>query len=505
MPSANETPLPNEAKDNSIDSVSPQDNSPLQVPNPKNSENKSLGGANSDMQVTQLEPNVVKEGMPKPLAQTDIPKEQPNLDSPKPIENVPPQNDPSSTPLPPQNEPTPTPLPPQNEPTPMPLPPQNDPTPTPLPPQNEPSSIPTPEPSSTPLPPQNEPTPTPEPSPTPTPIEQPLAPSLSNEGEGESLAPKVEEPLTNLDKQKCKNLDDALESVYTGLVAEETQGSRQLFAFLNYDVLESMIETPENKAQSGLVFCANTDSSEKHEHKWGTVDELIFEQKIGEDGVDPTIREAFAKHKNLWNIVNGNDEYIDFPFVVYALEKNESNKLQTINDPNRDPVKLSNYGSSETDADEYNNRYCFSLKPISSSNESNPTHLAKRYAMFAWKTRYILNEPKPEPEPEPEQNATPDQKGGLPVSLKDDDQNKKEDIEIFDVHLKSPGPLQLEEKLEEEPHEGKEPELSEEDKDRFENEKLNFPTVYIITKNEQTNNEPIITWGVLHPKQFTAL
>ena len=354
--------------------------------------------------------------------------------------------------------------------------------------------------------------------------------------EEKSLSPDINA------KQNCTNLESALESVYTGLVSD---GTRQLFAFLNYDLLVGMIETPENKAQSGLVFCTNTDSSEseKHEHKWGTVDELIFEQKIGEEGVDPTIRETFAKHKNLWNIVNDNDEYIDFPFVVYALEKDESNKLQTIKDGDGNPVKLEKYGTSDTDVDEYDDRYCFSLKPILSDGPG------KRYAMFAWRTRYILPEsgsesdapvpeaPAPEtpvpetpvpesgsdapeyetpatetPAPETPAPETPEsgseapapeapKKGGAP-----DESDKKMDIEIFDIHLKSPGPLQLEEKPEEKESDSEDKtEMSEEDKDRFENEKLNFPTIYIITKNEQTNNEPIVTWGILNPKQFTAI
>ena len=377
--------------------------------------------------------------------------------------------------------------------------------------------------------------------------------------EEKSLSPDINA------KQNCTNLESALESVYTGLVSD---GTRQLFAFLNYDLLVGMIETPENKAQSGLVFCTNTDSSEseKHEHKWGTVDELIFEQKIGEEGVDPTIRETFAKHKNLWNIVNDNDEYIDFPFVVYALEKDESNKLQTIKDGDGNPVKLEKYGTSDTDVDEYDDRYCFSLKPIPSGGPG------KRFAMFAWRTRYILPEsgsesdapvpeaPVPESGSDAPESETPVPEAPVPESGSDapesetpapetpvpesgsetpapeapatetpapetpesgseapapeapktggapDESDKKMDIEIFDIHLKSPGPLQLEEKPEEKESNSKEKtEMSEEDKDRFENEKLNFPTIYIITKNEQTNNEPIITWGVLNPKQFTAI
>jgi hypothetical protein len=355
-------------------------------------------------------------------------------------------------------------------------------------------------------------------------------------------------------KEQCKKIESELDSMYVGLLAEEVQGNRQIFAFLNYDYLETIVQTPENKAQSGLLFCRNPDSklypicdaNSNAKLKWATVDELLFEKKIINDDVDPGISELFLKNNKLWNIEDSEGNDILFPFVVFGVNvKQEEKQYQTVAtssspvDSKEDPFVLHGkteiYGTPQNKeengiADEYDERYCFTLRPLA---DVNP----RRYAMFAWKTRYIVSdeqvrslgqnvdngEPAAGPEPDTQPNKEPDtepQQDTQPNKEPDTEPQQDTDTspsaknalsESESVAVQTPNPLKLEfddspvPPLKLELDDNDEPELSEENKDRIALEKLKFPTIYTITQNELSDNKPLVTWCILNSNQFTGL
>ena len=260
----------------------------------------------------------------------------------------------------------------------------------------------------------------------------------------------------------------SLDSMFIGLVPGESNGVKQIFAFLNYDFLETVLLTPDKKNDKAL-FCINNDTqlypindiNPNAKLKWATIDELLFEQKILGENVEQNIFDVFYKNENLWNI-DMDGKNIDFPFVVYAVKKtNDEFTTVSTMDENASFMKngkIEEYGPSEETGDEYNDRYCFTLTPFNSTNSSI------RYAMFAWDTRYIV---------------TDDPLGTPEV----DDQD--EPIEIEDTQPQD--------------------ENEEYEKDEIENEKLNFPTIYTITNNSFTKSVPTVMWGVLNNKQFVGL
>ena len=219
----------------------------------------------------------------------------------------------------------------------------------------------------------------------PTPPDQQSTESVESTSitEDTSQSEKNETPV-NLENimQNCEKIDSTLDSIYVGLVLAEIQGKQTVFAFLNYDLLEKLVKTPENYSY-GYVFCRNentqlypiVDANPNATLKWATVDELFFEQKIVEEPVDPSIAELFKDNDNLWNIENSEKCYIDFPFVVYGVQIDEStDKFKTVI-VNEDVDKIEKYGippSEEEDgiAAEYRDRYCFTLHPVSFTAES---------------------------------------------------------------------------------------------------------------------------------------
>ena len=94
------------------------------------------------------------------------------------------------------------------------------------------------------------------------------------------------------------------------------------------------------------------------------------------------------------------------------------------------------------------------MQKVMGGNPINP----RRYAMFAWKTRYIVDDSDVVPQ-EPNID-TQVQVGGYE-------------------------------------------EITEQDADSIALAKLQFPTIYTITKNESI--PPTVTWGILNPKQFIGL
>jgi hypothetical protein len=443
-------------------------------------------------------------------------------------------------------------------------------------------------------------------------------PDANADGQEQPIATPPQEDL-NLEpteiKQDCSAFESSLESFYVGLASEEIQGTQQIFVFLNYDILEKTIKTPDNDS-SEAIFCRNegtklypiVDANPDTTIKWATVDELICEKKIVEEPVDPMIASFFAKNENLWNIEDSEKIYIDFPFVVYGVRLDSSDKFQTVttSEEDEDPFvadgKIEKYGtpdSPEEDgiADEYNPRYCFTLNPIAGTEEPTGSR-PRRYAMFAWKTRYIVKEseieqldsqfggepvPAPvsgseqgqEPAPEPEQvpssepvpatdpeqvpssemvptteplsepatatepaplaepgSAPVVEPGSEPAPLAEPGSEPAPLAEPGSAPLAEPGsepetspepgsetapapepepepapetvPL-AEPETAPSPEEEQEPVLSEEDQEKIAILKLNFATIYTITKSKFTDNKPLVTWGILNSEQFTGL
>ena len=292
--------------------------------------------------------------------------------------------------------------------------------------------------------------------------------------------------------------------------------------------MESLVQTPENKAQSGLLFCKNADTqiypiddtNQASKLKWAIVDELLFEKKILMEEVEQYIFDVFSKHDNLWNIEDSKQNNIDFPFSVYALQKSANEVFQTVNATLEESTnfvskgKIGKYGSSETMEDEYSDRYCFTLTPV--KNEKEPTEAKPlRYAMFAWNTRYIVTdeqvdslgqtstneqgnpEEKPEEKPEGNPEGNPEEKPeekpeGNPEGNPEEKPEEKQSLtEVPNTNTDTDT-------------ESTET-LNEEEKDEIANKKLLIPTVYTITNNPSTNNIPLVTWGILNNTQFIHL
>ena len=411
---------------------------------------------------------------------------------------------------------------------------------------------------------------TPESSPKP---EEPLSVSAQNT-ETQEPSPKPEEPiiqdqqppniLQEIDiikssKQNCAKIESTLDSIYAGLVLQKIEGTNHIFAFLNYDSLGNIVQTPENKAQMDLIFCRNkdasiypiTDSNQNSKLKWATVDELLFEQKILTEPVDPAIFELFSNNDNLWNIEDSQKNYILFPFVVYGI----NNAFQTITVDNADEFlldgKIENYGEDEI-ADEYDSRYCFTINPSSSLNtirDDQQHSIPNRFAMFAWKTRYIVTDEQVKSLHSSTKQCAASSHRDTPLRLENhpiptlsqrdrsffaegidqtlelsketrmqntddakDSGNQKggaqeNPLKLYDGNSPDETPLKLtfNDDGDNSDHDGEE-EDGEED-ERIALAKLNFPTIYTITQNEHTNNKPIVVWGILNKeiKQFTKL
>jgi len=294
------------------------------------------------------------------------------------------------------------------------------------------------------------------------PIEpQPQEPSKSEDKEPSKSDDNAKEEL----KIECSSFDSALDSIYIGLVAEEIQGKKQLFAFLNYDALESIIDSPS----LDKLFCRNPESTVypisdlnvKTTLKWATVDELFFEKKILEDEVESNISELFLKHDKLWNIEDENGQYALIPFVVFGVEKRDNAFATILANPEtakikeEEDMKIEEYGLETEDiSDAYDSRYCFTIHPLLANESDSVNYPPRRFVMFAWKTRYVVDEPTTDTQ-------------------------------------------YLEEK--------EDTVLTEEEMDQMEVEKLLYPTIYTITNNRFTNHTPVVTWGIRNKSQFVGM
>jgi hypothetical protein len=281
--------------------------------------------------------------------------------------------------------------------------------------------------------------------------------------------------------------------------------------------------------------------------------------------------------------------------LVYAVEKTDDGKFKTVDTEQNNVArfeakgKIENYGTPKEEgdegiADEYDARYCFTPtilgvnEPMSASmpasmpepgQEGGGPGSIKRYAMFAWKTRYVVTDAQVEELKSQAQTGGDPKTGDLPKEMQevegegespkeiregegegespkeeqkepDPDGSPKEEGEVEGESPKEEGDGEGEgdeketpkETLKEEdqdlekpeelkkPEESKKPvqphgesalkldldeEPSEKEKDQMALERLKFPTIYTITKNESTDNKPVVMWGVLNSKQFAGL
>jgi hypothetical protein len=317
--------------------------------------------------------------------------------------------------------------------------------------------------------------------------------SLESNVDGKEAEPKEADVVA----KECEQMESVLDSFYRGLVSEKMEdGTSVVLAMFDYDVISKLVQRHDD-SNPGAIFEINDnsiypihDENIRSTLKWAIVDEIIFNNTIELTPIHPTIFEVFIKHDNLWNIEDVYHAYIDFPFLVYNLEETSTKEVDSTeeeipehsveqdnvenaenaedNIPKFRTVKVSppedeegsmlrsesmfvadsfdttafsvseldNYGKE----DEYDNRYCFTQKPLPNKEESAAN---KRYAMFRWKTRYILDE---------------------------------------ETHAESNPDGEIEDKLAE--------------------EKLEVPTIYFKMHQD---NEHIVVWGVKHNNQFIAL
>lgn len=265
------------------------------------------------------------------------------------------------------------------------------------------------------------------------------------------------EPIADADaaKEKCERMGAILDSFYRGLVSEKVGDKTVVLAFFDYDAIDRVVGPAgdavfERHDDTERPMYPIRDENVGSAFQWAIVDELLFNETIITTPVNPDISRVFAKHENLWNIVKrvpyckGKSSssadcfcqiLIDFPFAVYNMEEvskdkaGEDDKNQTSEGPvtespaplfrtvtvspnyeaegamlreegipNSDKislfsaVQLDNYGKE----DEYDSRYCFSIKPIADAQVTSSSRgLPKRYAMFAWKPEYILDAHEP--------------------------------------------------------------------------------------------------------------
>jgi hypothetical protein len=391
------------------------------------------------------------------------------------------------------------------------------------------------------------------------PVQEPVANPVASEPVQESVQESDQRPVVNPIveslkeeppiivqpeklKQDCSKIDALLDSVFVGLVSEDIQGKKQVFAFLNYDVLAGLVQSPENPSLDA-IFCRNKDthiypirdSNPESKLKWATVDELYFECKIIEDEVDSNISDLFSKHYNLWNIEN-DGKYTIIPFVVYKVEK-KNDVFATVQANSEDTGEMiEEYGSKDDAgiADDYDERYCFTIHPLScsSSQDASCKDVPRRYAMFAWKTRYVvtesdvalLNGDQPQPQPqEPSDNMMPPQNGDQAQPQEQSD-NMMPPQNGDQVQPQEPSdnmmPPQNGDQAQPQPQPPSDnmmppqnggdqnetkPALSEEEKDNIASERLLYPTVYTITTNKFTKNVPTVTWGIKNKDQFVGL
>ena len=181
---------------------------------------------------------------------------------------------------------------------------------------------------------------------------------------------------------------------YKGVACVKTGDQTSLFAVLHYDPI---VETyPAIHAGKYPIRDENPNRLGDSPIRWATVDELLFRRTVLGVPVDPAISHVFAQHAPLWNItVSG--RYIDFPFSVYCLAKQEDDVYASKQIPEiyEDAVDRMNRLIDDLDtldnytyADEYADRYCFSVDPIG----VNDPKRCIRYAVYPVNTKYVMQE-----------------------------------------------------------------------------------------------------------------
>jgi hypothetical protein len=222
---------------------------------------------------------------------------------------------------------------------------------------------------------------------------------------------------------QCSSIPQVLDSLYRGIKYIKIEGVDHVFAFFDYDAISSF-GTPSKGT-------------------WAIVDELLFERKMyGVKSVDNAIPTVFANDPLLWNILDKNNNWIDFPFSVYAVKTKE--------EADGKEVFVNLFGEEEEEEidcygkeDEFGNRFCFSCEPLHHNLEG-----LKRYAAFT----------------------------SHPVYLDDNS------VTILD-----------------------QANISSEELDDSLIQQLEIPVIYLTVNNEHTNNTPISMWGIKPENLFVHL
>ena len=169
---------------------------------------------------------------------------------------------------------------------------------------------------------------------------------------------------------------DFFETIYRGLFVHGDHGvqERTVYTVIDYDALSKISSTVSSSPP--IV--------------WGVVDELLFEKKVLGNQVDTKIIDVFESRPYLWNITYNGDYLEYFPFVLYLviMRENvyESYSLvrgNTETKKRENPVSIGSKLDTYSLVDEYGDRYCFTVEPIT------PNPSVVRYAVFTPKPKYI--------------------------------------------------------------------------------------------------------------------
>ncbi len=342
-------------------------------------------------------------------------------------------------------EPTPTPATALTEPTPTPATALPEPTPTPATALTEPTPTPAtalPEPTPTPA------TALPEPTPTPATATEKNASTTQTGGDEQSTA---ECDTKSAMEKLFQTYSESMESIYRGYVElPDKTNVTVLFDFdklfsmvdmntskyresisLEKDEQDNNSQTPTYFFKPNLpnMYPICDDNISNKNIRWAIVHELVQKQNILGVPVDPLIKQAFDTNKSAFQIhymyldkldtkslediismginvspetlemskkgegeiYTRRDRIVDFPYCVYLMVDETKNEMVPSTEADSDkrimsaniPSKLDEYKYAE----EYGDRYCVSLRPI--SDDPAVVLNTKRYAFLEYEEKYL--------------------------------------------------------------------------------------------------------------------
>jgi hypothetical protein len=190
---------------------------------------------------------------------------------------------------------------------------------------------------------------------------------------------------------------DLHDVVFQGFVLEDGK----VFAICNFDALYSQIQTAANpKAPFSTTNPSQfpiSDGNPDATMKWAITEEILYFRTVLGIPVDPIITSTFDTHDYLCNI-SFDDVYIQFPVSAYYVVDGEvytNDRIANAEDAKNREESLLEYTTMLDNylyANTYGDRYCFSHGPIDESADLSTYH---RYAIYNYKTKYVIDDDAP--------------------------------------------------------------------------------------------------------------